>query len=78
MDIENNVKKIIAEIMDVKEKEIDSNYSFIDNDMSSLAFIKLVIMVENMFDFEFDDDDLDIKVLGTCNDLVQYIEKNTR
>ena len=42
--------------------------------INSLLFIKLVVAIEDEFDIEFDDDDLDAGKLKTVEDFMDYIE----
>ncbi|OPH56179.1 hypothetical protein BC351_28845 [Paenibacillus ferrarius] len=43
--------------------------------LSSVSFIKLIVAIENHFDFEFEDEDLNYKVFQKLQDIVNYVEK---
>lgn len=73
------IKEIIKEI--VKENTND-NYELTDEDftadlkmmqINSIQFIKIIVEIENKFDFEFGDEALDIQNYVTLNDFVKYI-----
>jgi acyl carrier protein len=58
-------------------KEISINDQLMDLDINSLAFIKIVVALEDEFDVEFQDEDLDISKFETVEDIVKYIESET-
>lgn len=72
--IENVLKetlKSIVECGDIDEITLDSdlkNYS-----LDSIAFITLVVALENEFQVEFDDEDLSVNRFQTFQNLVDYI-----
>lgn len=75
------IKEIIKKI--VKENTND-NYELTEEDftadlkmmqLNSIQFIKIIVEIENKFDFEFEDDALDIQNYATLNDLVKFINK---
>lgn len=42
--------------------------------LNSISFIKLVVLIENEFGIEFDDEDLDVKKFTGFNDVISYIQ----
>ncbi|WP_018753424.1 phosphopantetheine-binding protein [Paenibacillus sanguinis] len=46
--------------------------------LNSVSFIKLVVAIENQFDFEFEDEDLNYEVFQTLQDIANYIEKRNK
>lgn len=70
----DRLKKIISEIMEIRESEIKEDFNLIEAGFNSITFIKLIIAIETYFCFEFEDDDLDIFKLQTLKELAEYIE----
>lgn len=54
-------------------KEILENSKLADLGINSMSFIKLVVGLEDKFDIEFDDDDLDVTRFKTVGDVAGYI-----
>ena len=46
--------------------------------LNSISFIKLAVLIENEFGFEFDDEDLDSKKYKSITDIVTYIQNRTK
>jgi acyl carrier protein len=69
------VKEMIAAILGIDEEEITLE-SDIHDDLGadSLDFVEMVMAVEEEFDMEIPDKDLD--EIDTVGDIVEYIEKN--
>lgn len=67
----------------LKENNIiddSSESSFIENGLNvlginSMTFIKVIVVVEEEFDIEFDDLELDFQLFGSLDDLVKLIQK---
>ena len=69
--------KILEIISGNLENKIDSKQLSLDDDLSkyninSLTYIKIIVALEEEFDIEFDDDELDIKSFKTIGDFVKY------
>tara|TARA_B100001564_G_C20162655_1_gene456012 strand:+ start:182 stop:427 length:246 start_codon:yes stop_codon:yes gene_type:complete len=72
-DIENEVKKIVAEHLDVDESKISANASFIDDlGADSLDQVELVMAFEEEFGIEIPDEQAE-KIV-TLEDAVKYIK----
>ena len=78
MDYRNEVRNFIMENLSID----DDNVSFTDDDnyfelrfVNSLFAMKLVNFVEQKFDIEVDNDELDIKNFSTVNNIVALINK---
>ena len=73
-DLETNVKKIVAEQLNVDESEIKLESSFIDDlGADSLDTVELVMAFEEEFGIEITDEDADkIKTVG---DAYNYIKE---
>lgn len=71
-EIEVRVKKIVIEQLGVKEEEVTSDSSFVDDlGADSLDTVELVMALEE--EFETDIPDEDAEKLATINDAVKYI-----
>jgi len=72
MKIEDKVKKIIAEKLDVDISEVVPEASLIDDlGADSLAIVELIMTMEEEFDIEVPDEDAE--KLSTVKDAVEYI-----
>ena len=72
-NIEERVKKIIVEQLGVKEEEVKSEASFVDDlGADSLDTVELVMALEEEFDLEISDQE--IENINTVGDVVKYIE----
>lgn len=76
MSIENKVKEIIAEQLDVSLDDLKTEASFIDDlGADSLDIVELVMAMEEEFDLEISDDQAEkIKTVG---DAVKYISDHS-
>ena len=45
-----------------------------DLGINSITFVKILIAIENEYDFEFDDDDLNFENFKTVSTLAKYVE----
>ncbi len=75
MDVFEKVKEITAEQLDIDESAITMEASFInDLEADSLALVQLMMALEEEFDIEIPDED--VEEISTIGDAVNYI--NTR
>lgn len=72
--------KIIEQIKDlVTEKiDLDINYddferNLLDIGFNSLTFIKLLVLIEDIFDVEFEEEQIDFNVTKCLNNIVEFI-----
>jgi acyl carrier protein len=73
VDIETSVKKIIAEQLSLKEDDIKSGSSFIEDlGADSLDMVELVMALEERFDTEISDEDS--QKITTVQQAVDYIQ----
>lgn len=74
-DIEAEVKRIIKEQLDVDEKDIKAESTFIDDlGADSLGLVELVLAFEEAFEIDIPDEDTE--KIRTVQDAVDYIKQN--
>ncbi|MCI8622267.1 MAG: acyl carrier protein [Provencibacterium sp.] len=74
MDIFEKVKELLVEQLDVDEELVNPEASITDDlGADSLDLVDLVMELENEFDAEIPDED--IQNIKTVGDIVAYIEK---
>lgn len=73
MDIFKQVKKILCDQLDLEEEQVNEDSEVIDDlGADSLDIVDLVMTLEEEFDTEIPDED--IENLKTVGDIVKYIE----
>lgn len=73
MSVEQKVKQIIVEQLDVDESQVDGTASFVDDlGADSLDIVELVMAFEEAFDLDIPDEDAE--KIKTVKDAVDYIE----
>ena len=76
-DIPSDVKRIIKEQLDVDEKDIKPESSFIDDlGADSLGLVELVLAFEEAFEIDIPDEDTE--KIRTVQDAITYIETHTK
>jgi acyl carrier protein len=74
-NIEAEVKRIIKEQLDVDEKDIKPESSFIDDlGADSLGLVELVLAFEEAFEIDIPDEDTE--KIRSVQDAIDYIEKH--
>lgn len=77
MAVEEKVKQIIVEQLQVDEAEVTPNASFQEDlGADSLDVVELVMQFEEAFDLEIPDEDAE--KIKTVKDAIEYIEKNEK
>jgi acyl carrier protein len=72
-DIEKKVIKIICEQLDVDEKDVVPEASFVDDlGADSLDQVELIMAMEETFDISIPDEDAE--KIGTVKDTIDYIK----
>lgn len=75
-NVQAEVKRIIKEQLDVDEKDIKPESSFIDDlGADSLGLVELVLAFEEAFEIDIPDEDTE--KIRTVQDAIDYIEKNS-
>jgi len=76
-DIEQRVKKIVAEQLGTKEADVRNTSSFVDDlGADSLDTVELVMALEEEFDCEIPDEEAE--KITTVQQAVDYINKNLK
>ncbi len=75
MSVEEQVKKIIASQLSVDVQNIDNSNSFVEDlGADSLDTVELVMALEEAFDMEIPDED--VEEISTVQKAIDYIEKH--
>ncbi|NLL21026.1 MAG: acyl carrier protein [Firmicutes bacterium] len=74
VDIFAKVKALISEQLDIDEDQITLDTTFEDIDADSLDVVELVMALEEEFDLEIADEE--VEKIQTVGDVVGYIEKH--
>lgn len=75
MNIENDIKKIIADMAQLKTNEINDEDLLIDIGIDSLSLVELIVRIENRVNIIFEDSDLNPEKLTMVGDLVKLALK---
>ncbi|PIP39862.1 MAG: acyl carrier protein [Desulfobacterales bacterium CG23_combo_of_CG06-09_8_20_14_all_51_8] len=76
MKIEDKVKKIIAEKLNVDISDVVPEATLIDDlGADSLAIVELIMTMEEEFDIEVPDED--VEKLATVKDAIAYIKEKS-
>jgi acyl carrier protein len=74
--VEERVKKIVVEQLGVKEEEVTSEASFVDDlGADSLDTVELVMALEEEFEIEIPDESAE--KITTVQEAIDYIERHT-
>ena len=72
-DVEERVRKIICEQLDVDEKDVVPEASFVDDlGADSLDQVELIMAMEETFDVSIPDEDAE--KIGTVQEAIDYIK----
>jgi len=75
VSVEDKVKKIIADQLEVDGSKLSKETTFEDIDADSLDIVELVMALEEEFDLEISDQE--IENINTVGDVIKYIESKT-
>ncbi|QCI21647.1 acyl carrier protein [Buchnera aphidicola (Hyadaphis tataricae)] len=71
--IEERIKKIIIEKLDIEEKKVFKNSSLIEDlGADSLDIVELIMALEEEFDIEISDEEAE--KINTINNAIEYIQ----
>ncbi len=71
--IEKKIINVLQEFANNKKIIVDPQSPLINIVESSIEFIELVVLLEDNFKFEFDDEKLLFDTYKTIGDLIQYV-----
>lgn len=75
----DQLKHLIAEELDVRIElaEIELDASLLEDGLGldSIAIVELITLIEEKFEVEFDEDDLDMEAFANVRTLSQWIEE---
>jgi len=75
MSVEEKIKKIICEQLEVDEKDVIPEASFVDDlGADSLDQVELIMAMEEEFGVSISDEDAE--KISTVRNAIEYIEKN--
>lgn len=76
--IENKIIELISQKVDGDNKiNLCSESSFDELHLNSIAFIQIVVEIENTFQIEFDDNHLSTELFSNIKDLVNYVNEKS-
>jgi len=76
VEIEGKIKKIVLDILDLSESELDFDKMLrADLGATSVDLVEIVAEIENQFDIDIADEDAE--KLMTMNDIVAYLKEKT-
>lgn len=78
MDIRGTIINIINELADKTNEDtiIDDNTNLIhDYQFDSIKLIELIVMIEDEFKLEIEDDDLELSNISIVGNLINIVEK---
>ena len=76
MSVEEKIKKIICEQLEVDEKDVMPEASFVDDlGADSLDQVELIMAMEEEFGISISDEEAE--KIATVRNAIEYIEKNT-
>lgn len=74
-NIEDRVRQIIVEQLDVNEKDVSPETSFVDDlGADSLDIVELVMAMEDAFDVEIPDEEAEN--IRTVQDAINYVQEH--
>lgn len=74
-DFESRFKKTLSDIAEQSFGEEVMDVDFQELGINSIAFVRLIVALENEFDVEFDDGSLDVNSFTTLRQLLKYAEE---
>jgi len=75
-DVASKVFSIISEMTNTQISNITGNITLTDLGVDSITFIKLIVSLEEMFNFEFDDNMLLFTAFPNIQRIIDYVEEN--
>ena len=75
--MENKYRLIISQVspLEIKEDDVKDTLQLKDDlSMDSMAFVNMVVAIENVYGFDFDDEYISYEKLNTVKDVGDYIQ----
>lgn len=70
------IEKMIEIITEILEIEVADDFTIhTELNIDSINFVRIIITIEDSFDVEFDEMDLNIEAFKTINDFIEYVNK---
>lgn len=76
-DISKKAFEVVALNLDSKIGDVTLETEFTGTGIDSITFIKLIVALEEEFDFEFDDEMLLVTAFPTIKSMIDYVEKKS-
>lgn len=69
------LKRLFLSVCEMKEEDIDFNSKqlLIENGLNSIVALELLLNIEDEFNLEIDDEDLNSNLLNDINFLMEYV-----
>ena len=79
-DIEKRIRCIISNHIDISVPidNVGPDDDLTDIGLNSISYIKLVVLLEKEFDFEFNDNELNVEKYKTISSVVNAIESHLK
>lgn len=74
-EICDNIKNIIGQIADIQTSELNNDVALMDIGFNSISYIKLVVMLEENYNIEFDDDSLVYSSFASVSKIAELVHK---
>lgn len=73
MKIEEEIKQMVLGLSNSSRNDLEDNL-ILDYSMDSVEIIQLIVKLEEKYDIEFDDEDLDFEKICNINSLISIVE----
>ncbi|MFB0846535.1 phosphopantetheine-binding protein [Paenibacillus oleatilyticus] len=75
-EIEEEVRRIIIETanLNIPRHELNEENDLTQMGLDSITGIKIIVAIENQFDFEFDDSNLNVETFKNIKQLCTYVQ----
>ncbi|MDK8191933.1 acyl carrier protein [Paenibacillus sp. UMB7766-LJ446] len=77
-NIEQRFLNVIQKEFPEADIEFSMDTNLIEAGVNSISFIKLVILIENEFDIQFEETKLDLNYFPTIREILEYIEQQSK
>mgnify|MGYP001151800033 CR=1 FL=1 len=67
---------VIVSIYEIKKIEVNKDSKFDEIGLDSIEFVQLIVNIEDKFNIEFNEEELNVDMYKNVNDLVKVIEEH--